>query len=186
MCIYAHVESYTRSHTDTHKGTHGVLHTHASRGMLVTGEKSFLRASPAPSHLPISHPGTPLSSPLPGHQLWFRQQEHKPWLCQAGLIPRGVEIAQGGEENSGVRAGRCCAETPGPAAPGSCRGHSGRLSGSIRWTAPPRRAAVMCVWGPTGTTRHRPHTEVPSGRPRSPLPLVPINTVLLCGRQDSV
>ena len=40
--------------------------------------------------------------------------------------------------------------------------------------------------GTTGTTRHWPHTEVPGGRPRSPLPLVPINTVLLCGHQDSV
>lgn len=122
VCMYAHIESYTWSHTDTHKDTHGVLHTHTSRGMLVTGKKSFLRASPSPLHLPISHPWTPLSSPLPGHQLWFHQQEHKSWICQAGLFPRGVEIAQGSEETSGMRAGRCCAETPSPAAPGSCRG----------------------------------------------------------------
>ena len=185
VCMYAHIESYTWSHTDTHKGTHGVLHTHTSRGMLVTGEKSFLRASPSPSISP-SLTLDPSLLPSPGHQLWFHQQEHKSWICQAGLIPRGVETAQGSEENSGVRAGQCCAETPSPAAPGSCRGHSGRLSGSIRWKAPPRRAAVMCVWGPTGTTRHWPPTEVPGGSPRSPLPLVPINTVLLCGHQDSV
>ena len=122
VCMYAHIESYTWSHTDTHKGTHGVLHTHTSRGMLVTGEKSFLRASPSPSISP-SLTLDPSLLPSPGHQLWFHQQEHKSWICQAGLIPRGVETAQGSEENSGVRAGQCCAETPSPAAPGSCRGH---------------------------------------------------------------
>lgn len=100
MVSHRHTQRHTRSLTYTHKQRHA-----GDEGEIFSKSFSFALASPCLSHLDPSLLPSPWSLPLissAGTQILDRQ---------AGLIARGVEIAQGSEENSGVRAGQCCAET---------------------------------------------------------------------------
>ena len=67
-CTCAHTRNHTRG-SHTHTQAHTGSYTHTLTGMLVTRERSFLRASPSLSRLPVSHPWIPVSSPLPGLSL---------------------------------------------------------------------------------------------------------------------
>lgn len=100
MVSHRHTQRHTRSLTYTYKQRHA-----GDKGEIFSNSFSFTLASPCLSRLDPSLLPSPWSPPLissAGTRVLDRP---------AGLIPHGVEIAQGSEENSGVRAGQCCAET---------------------------------------------------------------------------
>lgn len=74
--------------------------------------RSFSLHSPIP---PLPSPlNLPLPSPFPGHLLQFYQQEHKSTMCQASLIPCGLEVTRSSKQNSGMGARQSRVETPTP------------------------------------------------------------------------
>ena len=100
-CVYSHRVMDTHTHSQSSPPPAHRLQGHA-RDMREIFSRSFCLHSPI---LPLPSPlNLPLPSPFPGHLLQFYQQEHKSTMCQASLIPCGLEVTRSSKQSSGMGA----------------------------------------------------------------------------------